>query len=455
MIQNRPSSSAPSSGSSFNTILGWVIGIGLVGFIIWTITDLLRRVKPKSFAILYPENGAETALLFLLIAVAVIAGTAYIGKLVGEQARKGKKVNYLAVLTDQLTHLFLWIVLIFTLYPIIYIISSSLDPLNRLAQGALGTAEEPLLVRARVLPSLDGKDFSNYARLFAGVEVYAWQWALLILAGVGVLWLIALWVMTQQNGGIATLPMRRQRLYATYMTIGAVALFFLLLAPSQFTATAEGSKFLLWLRNTFVISGLTGLMAIILTTTAGYAIARLRFPGRFQMLLFFIFIQMFPGFLGMVAITQIIGGLGLTNSFAGLILAYSGGVVAFGTWIYKGFVESLPQSLEEAALVDGCTRWTAFTKIVLPLSGPMLVFIFLNQFIGTYTEFFLINILITGADNWNIGLGLRSLAPAGFDTRNFGIFSAAAILGSLPIVILYYSFQQVFVSGALSGGVKE
>ncbi len=457
MIQGRQNANTTpaSSSNSLSSILGWVGGIELVAFIVWTVADLSRRVKPKSFAILYPENGARNAILGLLAAIALIAVAAYIGKVVGERARAGKKIDYFAVLTDQLTHLFLWIVIVFSLYPIVYIISSSLDPLNRLAQGSLGAASEPLLVRARVLPSLDGKDFSNYAKLFAGVEIYAWQWALLILAGIGVLWLVGIWAATQQNAGIATVAMRRQRLYASYLTIGAVALFFLLLAPGQFKGFGTGSKFLLWLRNTFVISGLTGVMAIVLTTTAGYAIARLRFPGRFQMLMFFIFIQMFPGFLGLVAITQIIGGLGLTNNFAGLILAYSGGVVAFGTWIYKGFVEGLPQSLEEAALVDGCTRWTAFTKIVLPLSGPMLVFIFLNQFIGTYTEFFLINILITGADKWNIGLGLRSLAPAGFDTQNFGVFSAAAILGSLPIVILYYSFQQVFVSGALSGGVKE
>jgi arabinogalactan oligomer / maltooligosaccharide transport system permease protein len=173
------------------------------------------------------------------------------------------------------------------------------------------------------------------------------------------------------------------------------------------------------------------------------------------MLLFYIFIQMFPGFLGMVAIFTIIANLGLLNSFPGIILAYAGGAIAFGTWMYKGFVQSLPMSLEEAALVDGCTRWSAFTRIVLPLSGPMLVFIFLNQFIGSYAEFFLANILLSGTESWNLGVALKSLSPQGFDTRNFGVFAAAAVLGSLPIVAMFYAFQQVFVGGALSGGVKE
>jgi arabinogalactan oligomer / maltooligosaccharide transport system permease protein len=203
-----------------------------------------------------------------------------------------------------------------------------------------------------------------------------------------------------------------------------------------------------------VVSGATGLLTVMLTTTTGYGLARLRFPGRFEFLMFLIFIQMFPALLGLVAMYELIYRLGLTESLPGLVIAYTGGAVAFGTWIYKGYVESLPPSLEEAALVDGCTRWTAFTKIVLPLSGPMLVFIFLLQFVGTYTEFLTANVLVTGAQNWNVGVGLRSFATGQFSV-DYGTFAAAAVLGALPIVALYYSFQQVFVSGNLAGGVKE
>jgi arabinogalactan oligomer / maltooligosaccharide transport system permease protein len=447
----------PNSRPAWRTALNWALFAVAVLLLIWLFRELgsPARSKPKSFAIVYPENGARNTLFALLGIVGVIFGTSYLGKLIGERARGGRKVDYWAVLTDQLTHLFLWIVILFTLYPIIYVISASLDPRNTLANSSLGAANEPLLIRARVLPSLEGKDFSNFAKLFDGVNIFGWQWAFLVLAGVGVGWLILLWAMTQSQGGVPTLGMKRQRGYATWLALLAVAVFLIALSPSQFTGFGAGSKFLLWVRNTFLISGITGIMAVALTTTAGYAMARLTFPGRFQMLLFYIFIQMFPGFLGMVAIFTIISNLGLLNSFPGIILAYAGGAIAFGTWMYKGFVQSLPMSLEEAALVDGCTRWSAFTKIVLPLSGPMLVFIFLNQFIGTYAEFFLANILLTGAESWNLGLGLKVLSPKGFDTQYFGIFAAAAVLGSLPIVAMFYSFQQVFVGGALSGGVKE
>jgi arabinogalactan oligomer / maltooligosaccharide transport system permease protein len=447
----------PGTVPMWRTILNWVLLAAAVVLLIWLFRELgsPERSKPRSFAIIYPENGARNTLLALLGMVALVFGTSYIGKLIGERARAGRKVDYWQVLTDQLTHVFLWIVIVFTFYPIIYVISASLDPRNSLANASLGPASEPLLVRARVLPSLEGKDLSNYAKLFDGVNIHTWQWGALVLVGAGIVWLGLLWVMTQSQGGVPTVGMRRQRGYATWLALLALAVFLFALNPDQFTGFGAGSKFLLWVRNTILISGITGAMAVVLTTTAGYAMARLTFPGRFQMLLFYIFIQMFPGFLGMVAIFTIISNLGLLNSFAGIILAYAGGAIAFGTWMYKGFVQSLPMSLEEAALVDGCTRWSAFTRIVLPLSGPMLVFIFLNQFIGTYAEFFLATILLTGADSWNLGVGLKVLAPAGFNTQYFGIFAAAAVLGSLPIVALFYSFQQVFVGGALSGGVKE
>jgi arabinogalactan oligomer / maltooligosaccharide transport system permease protein len=447
----------PKSAPAWRPILNWVIVAIAVALLIWLIRELgaPERSRPRSFSIVYPENGARNSILTLLGFVAAIFATSYIGKLIGERARAGRKVNYWEVLTDQLTHLFLIIVVIFTLYPIIYVVSAALDNNNSFVSTTLGSSSEPLLIRARILPSLEGKDFSNFAKLFENVSIQGFQWVALIVGGLGVLWLGLLWFMAQQNGGISTLPMKRQRSIANWVVIGGVTVFLFTLNAGQFSGFGVGSKFLLWLRNTILISSLTGVMAVLLTTTAGYAMARLTFPGRFQALLFYIFIQMFPGFLGMVAIFSIIYSLGLLNTMPGIILAYSGGAIAFGTWMYKGFVQSLPMSLEEAALVDGCTRWTAFTRIVLPLSGPMLVFIFLNQFIGTYAEFFLGNILLTGTDSWNLGVGLKSLSPNGFDMRNFGVFSAAAVLGSLPIVLLFYSFQQIFVGGALAGGVKE
>lgn len=451
----RHSPATPASSASLaRTVLGWA-ALAVVAVVLFLLVrDLGSRVRSPSFAILRIADGWRYALIGLGAIVSVLLATAYIGKLWGQRTRPGRRIAYGAVLTDQLTHLVFWIVILFALYPIFYVASASFDPLNRLASASLGSSSDPLLIRARVVPSFDRADLTNYAALFQGVIIRSWQWLLLALSGLGVLGLGGLWFAVQASGGIATPTLRRARTYATWLAILGIAAFFMLLAPEQFTGNRNSSRFLLWIRNTFLISGLTGMFAVLLTTTAGYAMARLRFPGRFQALMFFIFIQMFPGFLGLIAIYSLMRALDLTNTFTGLILAYSGGAIAFGTWIYKGYVESLPASLEEAALVDGATRWVAFVKIVLPLSGPMLVFIFLLQFIGTYTEFLLANILLTGSQNWNVGVGLRSFATSAFSTE-YGVFSAAAVLGSLPIVALFYSFQQVFVSGNVAGGVKE
>ncbi len=450
------SGSGKNSSSSFSwqAIVGWVLGAALLVFTVITVRDLASRVLPRSFAVMYPENGGRNVLLFLLGAVALIFLTSYVGKLWGERTRQGRKINYWAIMTDQLTHLFFWIFILVALYPIIFVVSASFDPRNTLTDASLGDTG-PLIVQAKVLPSLEGKDFSNYESLFKGVVIAPWQILGLVIFVLGILGIAALWFAVQANAGKTNASINQNRTRAYWAIALGLLVFFGTLGPAQFTGDGSlEAKFLLWLRNTFIISTITGVLTVMLTTTVGYAMARLRFPGRFQVLLFFIFVQMFPVFLAAVAIYDLMYRLGLLGSFAGLILAYSGSSIAYGTWIYKGYVESLPPSLEEAALVDGCTRWTAFTKVVLPLSGPMLVFIFLQQFIGTYAEFFLANILLAaGVDNWNIGLGLRSFAQQ--FTAEYGKFSAAAVLGALPIVALFYGFQQFFVSGALSGGVKE
>jgi arabinogalactan oligomer / maltooligosaccharide transport system permease protein len=442
----KPSS---SGGSLFTNIALAIAGIlalvGLIDFVPKLIKSLASNIQ------VYPQGG--------LIALGVLAGlvvlvfiTSFIGKTIGEQGGK-RKIPLMSVLGDQLTHIAIWLVILFSIYPVFYVIAASFDPLNRTFKLTLPESDN-VFIRSQVIPSFEGASLENYANLFEGVVIYPLQWLMLVVFALGLLWLAVVAAQVQfVHSGFPPISLRKQRTWATYLAVAGVALFFITLSTAQFTGTTTESKFLMWFRNTFVISTFTGILAILLTTTAGYAMARLRFPGRFETLMFFIFVQMFPGFLGLIAVFNLISTLGLLNTFPGLILAYSGGAIAFGTWIYKGYVESLPASLEEAALVDGCTRWTAFTKIVLPLSGPMLVFIFLLQFIGTYAEYLLASILLTGVDQWTIGVGLRSFTTQ-FAT-NWGTFAAASVLASIPIVALFYSFQQVFVSGTLAGGVKE
>ncbi|WP_019009847.1 sugar ABC transporter permease [Deinococcus aquatilis] len=423
-----------------------VIGFLVLGFF------LARNMtgRPKSFTIYFVERGWVRFLLFLLAASGVLALTSLIGQRIG-MARTGRKISYTAVLGDQLTHLFLILVVLIAVYPLMYVLIAAFDPRNSLF--AFPNFSDPnILYRSGLLPNLQVLSFENYAALFEGVTIPGWQLVLAVIVGAALTVLLILALLGKfgrESEGIV-----QARTWAMRALIAALALLVMFMVPSQFTGQGNESKFLLSVRNTLLVSGVTGFLAIVLSTTAGYAMARLRFPGRFQMLLFFIFIQMFPVFLALVAVYTLMVILGLVNTFTGLILAYSGGAIAFNTWIFKGYVESLPESLEEAAMVDGATRWQTFVQVVLPLSGGILVFIFLNQFIGTYAEFILASILLTGVDQWTVGVMLRSFTTGQFSTK-WGIFSAAATLGALPIIALFYGFQGYFVGGTVSGGVKE
>lgn len=406
--------------------------------------------RPKSFTIYFVERGWIRFLLFLLAASGVLALTSLIGQRIG-MARTGRKISYAAVLGDQLTHLFLMLVVLVAVYPLLYVLIAAFDPRNSLF--AFPNFSDPnILYRSGLLPNLQVLSFENYAALFDGVTIPGWQLVLAVVAGAALTALLILALLGKF--GRESEGMTRARTWSMRTLIVALAVLVMFMLPSQFTGQGNESKFLLSVRNTLLVSGVTGFLAIVLSTTAGYAMARLRFPGRFQMLLFFIFIQMFPVFLALVAVYTLMVLLGLVNTFTGLILAYSGGAIAFNTWIFKGYVESLPESLEEAAMVDGATRWQTFLQVVLPLSGGILVFIFLNQFIGTYAEFILASILLTGVDQWTVGVMLRSFTTGQFSTK-WGIFSAAATLGALPIIALFYGFQGYFVGGTVSGGVKE
>lgn len=385
-------------------------------------------------------------LLALLIFFYSLAYTALVNRL------QGRRRSPWPLFLQGITHLFLWVLILLVYYPVVQVVAASFDPTNNLF-----SFKRPdtgfLLLDAKVIPYLPEPSLENYARLVEGVVLYPYQLGLFLLAGLALLGVGGIGLLRRLLPEEEWMGFWQGRL----LLLMALSLFALALSlsPKQFTGQGTETKFLLWVRNTFLISGLTGLLAVLLTATAGYAFARFRhLPGRYPLLLFFIFVQMFPGFLALVAIYYLLSRLDLLNTFTGLVLAYSGGIISFGTWVYKGYLESISPSLEEAAMVDGASKWQVFTKILLPLSAPMFVFIFLLQFVGTYSEFVLANLVLTGVESWNVGVGLRSFTTGQFQTK-WGVFAAASVLGSLPILFLFYGFQQYFVSGYTAGAVKE
>ena len=384
--------------------------------------------------------------LVLLVLLYSLLYTALVNRL------QGRRKSPWPLFLQGVTHLFLWVLILLVYYPVVQVVAASFDPTNNLFSFRRPDTGF-LLVDAKVIPYLPNPSLENYAKLVEGVVLYPYQVALALLAGLALLGVGIVGLLRRLLAPEAWMDFWQGRLlFLMALLVFALALS---LSPRQFTGQGTETKFLLWVRNTFLISGLTGLLAVLLTATAGYAFARFRhLPGRYPMLLFFIFVQMFPGFLALVAIYYLLSWLDLLTTFTGLVLPYSGWLLSFGPWGYTGYLESISPSLEEAAMVDGATRWQVFTKILLPLSAPMFVFIFLLQFVGTYSEFVLANLVLTGVESWNVGVGLRSFTTGQFQTK-WGVFAAASVLGSLPILFLFYGFQQYFVSGYTAGAVKE
>lgn len=394
--------------------------------------------------------------LRLLAAFAVAAGGVGLATyLFGRATRPGRAARHAVAAA---THLFLWGVIAAVFYPVVYLLAVSLNRKDTLA-GALPRAGH-LLVRSGVFPDPADLSLVQYRTILGDTHVLPQQ---VVLAALVALVLVALvGVRLWRRGGAPDHRAERASRWLGWALFGLLAALLLSVRPAQFygltpagerVPTTTERTMLLFIRNTLLVSGATGLLAVVLATTAGYGFARLRFEGRHTTLLTFVFVQMFPGFMAVVAIYFLMSALGLLN-FAGLILAYSGGAIAFAAWIFKGYLESIPPSLEEAAMVDGATRWGAFWRIILPLSVPMLLFIFLLQFIGTYSEFILANILLGGDDDqWTVGMALRSFTTGRFDTQ-WGALAASAVLGSLPIVVIFYAFQEALTGQYQAGGVK-
>lgn len=210
--------------------------------------------------------------------------------------------------------------------------------------------------------------------------------------------------------------------------------------------------FMTWVKNSMIICTSVATLQLFMTATGAYAFSRMKFKGRKYGLLSLLLLQMFPQMMALSAIYGIMYRLDLIDKLWALILLLAGGS-AFNIWLLKGFMDGLPRELDEAAMVDGASHWQIFWKIIMPLSRPMLVVIFLFCFIGIYSEFPISSVAIHGAENYTIALGLKEFITNKF-SGHWTQFSAAAVLASLPIVIIFGSFQKFIQKGLVSGAVK-
>lgn len=208
-----------------------------------------------------------------------------------------------------------------------------------------------------------------------------------------------------------------------------------------------------WYGNTLKVAAMTAVLGVVLCSFTAYSFSRFRFKGRGTGMMIMLVIQMFPSFMNIVALYVLLNMLGLLDSHLGLVLVYAGTNIPFNSWIMKGYFDTIPKSLEEAALIDGASRSTIFWRIMMPLATPIIAVITLFHFVIPFGDFILARILLTSVDNYTLTVGLFTLVNNQFG-KNWTTFTAGALLMAVPIVILYMSLQKYFISGLTAGATK-
>lgn len=221
---------------------------------------------------------------------------------------------------------------------------------------------------------------------------------------------------------------------------------------SNYTKVLQGTDFKIWMKNSMILCISVALIQLIISIFASYAFSRMKFKGRKNGLMALLILQMFPTTMTVPAILGVAYRYGFIDQFWILILLLAGGS-AYNIWLLKGFIDSLPKELDEAAKVDGASHFQVFTKIILPLSRPMLAVIFLFSFVNVYSEFAFTSALMKDASNQTLATGLQQFIYNQF-SANWTQFSAAAFMATLPVAILFMLLQRFIAKGLTAGAVK-
>ena len=208
--------------------------------------------------------------------------------------------------------------------------------------------------------------------------------------------------------------------------------------------------------NTLFVAVCSCILSTFFVLSVAFCLSRLRFKLRKPYMNMAMILGLFPGFMSMVAVYFILKAVGLTegnNVRFALILCYSGGA-ALGFQIIKGFFDTMPKELDEAALIDGCTRWQIFTRIILPLSKPIIIYQILTSFTAPWVDFIFAKVICrANADQYTIAIGLWRMLEKEYIDNWYTSFAAGSVLISIPIAILFLNLQKYYVNG-MAGAVK-
>ena len=234
------------------------------------------------------------------------------------------------------------------------------------------------------------------------------------------------------------------------------------LFPKEYTADnyirlfrdTELFNFPRWYANTLIVAAASCVLSTAYVLMIAYAFSRLRFPGRRTMMKAGLVLNMFPGFMSMIAVYFILKAVGLTQSLIALILVYSGSS-ALSYYVAKGFFDTVPRALDEAAYIDGASDAAIFFRITLPLSRPMIVYTVLMSFMAPFMDYIFASVIMKDAyDSYTVALGLFQMISRENIYDYFTVFCAGAVLVAVPISLLFFFLQRYYVEGITGGAVK-
>lgn len=214
----------------------------------------------------------------------------------------------------------------------------------------------------------------------------------------------------------------------------------------------EDRPFMLWMWNSIIVSLVVTLTGVTLASTTGYAFSRFQFVGKKIGLLSLLTTQMFPATMLLLPLYIVLIRLGLINTYMGVIVIYTATALPFTIWTMKGYYDTIPYSLEEAARIDGCNQFQAFYKVILPLAAPALVITALFSFMTAWSEYLVAAQVLQDSDLWTLPLGLKSF-EANMSTE-WGLYGASSIIVTIPVVVLFLALSRYLVSGLTLGSVK-
>lgn len=225
---------------------------------------------------------------------------------------------------------------------------------------------------------------------------------------------------------------------------------------ANYTRLFKETDFLIWFKNTAIMGVATAVLQTFFVLSMSYVLSRLRFKGRKSLMNFMLILGMFPGFLTMILIYKVFSDFGLTMQMAplGLIIVYCASS-GMGYYVSKGFFDTIPKSLDEAARVDGATRWQVFYKVIMPLSKPIVIYTVLMGFMAPWGDFMLASYLIhENSAGMSVAVGMYEWVSRTMVNQNYTMFCAAGVIVAIPVTAVFLALQKYYVEGVTGGAVK-